>query len=284
MPEVVDCYRITGEDCFFAETAPALDGRSRGDPRPLHRPRADDDVDRSFDARRRAASAARSLGALHAGAERSSWSRAPSDTGPPCVSRTSSMSSSSNERRASATSCLVMPSPASFREQADAVEDGVAEDDRLVRGQVQRALAWHPGVEHPDAGGQLVAGGVGPGAIEFAPGSAADPSVRRRPDRASLVAADDVVGAPHMPMDGDEDRGRTVSLDVTVERVPEAGGAARLRAAVDRSARGCRPRRARTTTRSGPPWPSLPRFEASSQDAAQTSARGEARSPRRSMP
>ena len=78
------------------------------------------------------------------------------------------MSSSSNERRASATSCpgyaLLQPA---FGEQADAVEDGVAEHDRLVRGQVQRALAWHPGVEHPDAGGQLVAGG-GPGAIEFA--------------------------------------------------------------------------------------------------------------------
>ena len=42
---VVD-YRITGEDCFFV-AAPPLDGRSRGDPRPLHRPRADDDVDRA---------------------------------------------------------------------------------------------------------------------------------------------------------------------------------------------------------------------------------------------
>ena len=55
-----------------------------------------------------------------------------------------------------------------FGEQADAVEDGVAEHDCLVRRQVQRALAGHPGVEHPDAGGQLVAGGVGPTAIDFA--------------------------------------------------------------------------------------------------------------------
>ena len=63
---------------------------------------------------------------------------------------------------------LVMPFSSQLSGKTDAVEDGVAEHDRLVRRQIQRALARHPDVEHPDAGGQLVAGGVGPTAIAFA--------------------------------------------------------------------------------------------------------------------
>ena len=57
-PEVVECHRVTGEDCYIAKAPPAVDGRPRGDPRPLRRRRADDHVDRALRAGRAAAAAA----------------------------------------------------------------------------------------------------------------------------------------------------------------------------------------------------------------------------------
>ena len=43
--EVVECHRITGEDCFFMKAHVRYDRAPRGADRPLHAVRADDDVD-----------------------------------------------------------------------------------------------------------------------------------------------------------------------------------------------------------------------------------------------
>jgi Lrp/AsnC family transcriptional regulator, leucine-responsive regulatory protein len=49
-PEVTECYRITGEDCFFMKVLPGFDRRPRTDPGPVHPARQDHDLDRSFGA------------------------------------------------------------------------------------------------------------------------------------------------------------------------------------------------------------------------------------------
>ena len=54
-PEVVECHRITGEDCFFMKAHGARRRAPRGAHRPLRRVRPDDDLDRPVVARSRGA-------------------------------------------------------------------------------------------------------------------------------------------------------------------------------------------------------------------------------------
>ena len=53
IPEVVECYRITGEDCFFVKLHLRAMEDLEADPRPLRPLRADDHLDRPLGARRR---------------------------------------------------------------------------------------------------------------------------------------------------------------------------------------------------------------------------------------
>ena len=46
IPEVGECHRITGEDCFYLKGAPSLDRRAQRPPRPLPGLRRDHDVPR----------------------------------------------------------------------------------------------------------------------------------------------------------------------------------------------------------------------------------------------
>jgi Lrp/AsnC family transcriptional regulator, leucine-responsive regulatory protein len=50
VPNITECYRITGEDCFFMKVLPGFDRRPRTDPGPVHPARQDHDLDRSFGA------------------------------------------------------------------------------------------------------------------------------------------------------------------------------------------------------------------------------------------
>ena len=48
VPAITECYRITGEDCYFSQALPALHRRAGTDPRPVHPARPHDHLDRAL--------------------------------------------------------------------------------------------------------------------------------------------------------------------------------------------------------------------------------------------